>query len=70
MELSLPVAISLHLVNHHCAVFAPMASDIPLSVAFHIQAPNCSPTLYCLLPNARIDFFTSPRHVTWKPDVD
>ena len=47
-----------------------MPSEIPLSVAFDIQATDCNPALDWLLPNRGVDFLAPPRDVTRKPDID
>jgi hypothetical protein len=39
-ELSLPVAIGIHLIHHHRAAFASMPGYIALSVALHIQTAD------------------------------
>jgi hypothetical protein len=51
-------------------MFASMPSEIPLSIAFHIQAADCNPALHWLLPNRSVDFLAPPCHVTRKPDID
>ena len=47
-----------------------MPGEIPLSIAFHIQATDHNPALYWLLPNRRVDFLAPPFDVTRKPDID
>jgi hypothetical protein len=69
-ELSLPIAISVHLIDHHRALLASMPSEISLPIAFHIQATDSNPALHWLLPNRRVDFLAPPCDVTRKPNVD
>ena len=47
-----------------------MSSEIPLSIAVHIQPTDCNPALYWLLPNRSVDFLAPPCDVTRKPDID
>jgi hypothetical protein len=47
-----------------------MPSEIPLSIALYIQAPDCNPALHWLLPNRGVDILAPPRHVARKPDID
>jgi hypothetical protein len=47
-----------------------MPSEIPLSIAFYIQAADGNPALHWLLPNSGVDLLALPCHVAWKPNVD
>ena len=38
--------------------------------AFHVQATDCNPAPYGLLPNRGVDFLATPCHVTRKRDID
>jgi len=69
-ELSLPVAIRFHLVDHHRAVLASMPGEIPLSIASDIRAADGNPPLDWLLPNRGVDFLALPRDVTRKPNIN
>jgi hypothetical protein len=67
---SLPVAIGAHLVHHYRAVFASVPSEIPLSIALHIQATDYNPALHWLFPNRGVDFLAPLWDVTRKPDIN
>jgi hypothetical protein len=70
LEVSFPIVISVHLINHRSALFAFMPSEIPLSVSFQVQATDCNPALHWLLPDRGVEILASPCGVTWKRDVD
>ena len=59
-ELGLPVAISVHLIDHHRAVLASVPGEIPLSIAFHIEATDCDSAPYRLLPDRGVNFLAPP----------
>jgi len=69
-ELVLPITIRFDLVDKDCPVFAAMPGEIPLSIALHIRAMDCNPTLDRLLPNRGVDFRAPPFDVTREPDID
>src|SRR6185369_11834681 len=68
-ELSLPVAIGVHLIHHHRALLAAVSGQISLSVASDIQAPGDSPVLHRLFPNGSAYRPSPPRDVLWKTYV-
>jgi hypothetical protein len=70
LQLVLPVAVGIELIDHHSAILSAMAAQISLPISVNIEAPHHHPAGNWLFPDGRIDDFSLPLDVAWKTDVD
>src|SRR6185295_8567752 len=66
----LPVAIRLDLINEDRPLLSPVAAQIALPVAFHVEPPDAAPTLHRVLPDARVHGPSAPFDIARQPDIN
>ena len=70
LQLLLPVAIRLDLVDEHGAVLASVCGSVGLVVAVDVDPPDHPWTVDGLLPDRRADGLALPGDVSGSPDVE
>ncbi len=69
LQLLLPVAIGVELIDHHGAVLSAVPCQISLSVAVEVQTPRHHPAGDRLLPDSRAHDFALPFDIARKTDI-
>ncbi len=69
LEVRLPVAIGVELIDHHRTVLSAMAGEIALAVAVKIETARHHPTGGRPLPDSGMDHLALPLDIDWKADV-
>ena len=69
LEVRLPVAIGVELIDHHSTVLSAVACEIALTIAVKIETARHHPARYRSLPDSGVDHFALPFDIDWKADV-
>jgi hypothetical protein len=69
-QVRFPIAVRFRLINQHRTMLAPVPSEIPLSIAVHIQMAHHAPTMHWLLPDTGVYGLTAPGDVARHTYVD
>jgi hypothetical protein len=69
LEVHLPVAIRVELINHHSTVLSAVTCDISLAVSIEIETPRHHPAWYGPLPDSGSDYFALPFDIGRKADI-
>jgi hypothetical protein len=69
LEVRLPVAIGVELINHHSTMFSAVACEIALTITIKIETARHHPACYGSLPDSSVDYFALPFDIGWKADV-
>jgi hypothetical protein len=70
LQLLLPVAVRVRLVDKRSAVLSTVTVPITLCVTIDIEPSNHAPSLHGLLPNGRVDSPTAPCDLAGLTHVD
>jgi hypothetical protein len=70
VEMALPIAIGLNLVNKDGPMLAAVPHQIPLTIALDVEPPRHPPALNGRLPNGGVDRLSLPRDIARQTNVD
>jgi hypothetical protein len=69
-ELTLPIPVSLELINHDRTIFAAMPCEIGLPVTIQVELPGKHAPLNRVFPDRGAHSLPLPRYFTRKPYID
>jgi hypothetical protein len=69
LEVRLPVAIGVELIDHHSTVLSAVTRDVALTITVEIETARNHPACYGPLPDSGADHFALPFDIGWKADV-
>jgi len=70
VELSLPIAMGLNLVDENCTVLTAVTDQVSLPIAIDVELPHHPSALNRVLPDGRFHGLTAPCDVAWKTYID
>src|SRR5262249_19322063 len=70
LQLTLPVAIRIHLVDEDGALFSTVTVQITLRVTIDVEPPNQAPSLHGLFPHGRVHYLPAPCDLPGTTHVD
>jgi hypothetical protein len=69
LEMCLPVAIGVELIDHHSTVLSAVAREIALTITVKIEPARHHSACNRSLPDSGVDHFALPFDIGWKADV-
>jgi hypothetical protein len=69
LELCLPVAIGVELIDHHGTMLSSVACEITLTITVKIETARHYPACYRPLPDSGVDHFALPFDIGRKADI-
>jgi hypothetical protein len=69
LEVCLPVAIGVELIDHHSTVLSAVTCDVALTITVEIETARHHPACYGPLPDSSVDDLALPFDIGWKADV-